>query len=215
MSSVNRVVNAMDYAARDGAASVRELIKRWSGRMYQRGLLDTPFVDSAATGAAVIAEVNHGQWIARCDQCGTPMWVAQSEPMFYCFGCGNQLTGGVPRPVTFPEDWEVIEGLLLERPVDDRKGTNDIDRAFLAFPLAIGAVDGQLVALNRSWTPDESAEDLETQNAMIADLLQTKEGLGMIASATEMRAAYTNAIAYFAEEADLQKQLSKNQQGGS
>lgn len=207
MSSVNRIVSARDYAKREGATSVRDLVKRWSGRMYQRGQLDTPFVDGPLAGTAVAAKINHGQWIAHCDQCGTPMWVDPDEPLFFCYGCGNRITGGRPRPVLFPEPQirEQIERLLLERPVDDRKGTNDIDRAFHALPLAIGAVDDQLIALDRSWNPQESIKDLTTQNALIKLLIKEREELGLSPDKRSVRDAYKDAISYFAVESEKKK----------
>jgi hypothetical protein len=197
---MNRIVSAKDYARREGAKSVRELVKRWSGRMYQRGQLDTPFVDGPLAGEPVFAKINHGQWIAHCDQCGTPMWVDADEPLFYCYGCGNRVTGGKPRPVIFPskQEQDAIERLLLERPVDDRKGTNDIDRAFHALPMAIGIADGELVALDRTWEPHESVKDLQAQNALIEPLMKEREKLNLHPDSKAAREAYQEVLGHFA-----------------
>lgn len=202
-----RIITGKDYAKREGVKTVKELVKRWSGRMYQRGQLDTPFKDGPTAGKAVTAEINHGQWIARCDQCATPMWVDPDEPILYCFGCGNRHTGGRARPVLFPSATEraEIEALLLERPVDDRRGTNAIDRAFHALPLAIGLVDGKLVALDRSWKPEESAEDLRAQNALIEPLVKAREALGLTTDQVPAKEAFMNALGHFARERDIKE----------
>lgn len=201
------IITGKDYAKREGVKTVKELVKRWSGRMYQRGQLDTPFKDGPTAGRAVTAEINHGQWIARCDQCATPMWVDPDEPIFYCFGCGNRHTGGRARPVQFPSAAEraEIEALLLERPVDDRRGTNAIDRAFHALPLAIGLVDGNMVALDRSWKPEESAEDLRAQNALIEPLVKAREALGLTTDQVPAKEAFMNALGHFSRERDIKE----------
>jgi hypothetical protein len=181
--------------------------------MYQRAQLDTPFKEGKPAGKPVVAEINHGQWIARCDQCSTTMWVDPDDPLFYCFGCGNQITGGRPRPVIFPsaEDRAVIEALLLERPVDDRRGTNNIDRAFHALPLAIGAVGGELVSLDRSWKPEESIEDLRTQNKLIEPLMQMRGAVGLKTQQVPARQAFLEAVGHFALERERQRVEKKDE----
>lgn len=165
-----KIITAKDYLARSRARSVRQRIKMLSGQMYQRALLETPFQDTEARGTPVFAEVDHGQWLALCE-CSGAEAVDYEEPIFFCFHCGNRANGGHPRPVIFPTAREEIERLLLERPVDDRMGTNEIDRAFLAKPMAFGVVGEEFVTLNRSWRVTESVEDLRAQNALIAPLL--------------------------------------------
>jgi hypothetical protein len=199
MSSVNRIITAKDYAIRERAKTVREMVKRWSGRMYQRGQLDTPFVDGPSAGTALAAKINHGQWVAHCDQCSTPMWVDPDDPFMYCYGCGNRITGGRPRPVLFPEPKirQEIESLLLQRPVDDRRGTNDIDRAFNSLPLAIGLIDDQVITLDRSWEPHEQLEDLRSQNALIEPLIAMRAEAGMSAERTTAMAAFKETVNHF------------------
>lgn len=211
---VNRIISAKDYAKREGVSSVRELVKRWSARMYQKGQLDTPFVDGPSVGKALVAKINHGQWIAHCDQCRTAMWVEPDDPFLYCYGCGNRITGGRPRPVIFPdpEVREKIEQILLERPVDDRKGTNDIDRAFTALPLAIGVVEKQLVALERSWKPEETVEMLMQQNGLIDPLMQKREELGLKPTEKPAFDAYKEAFGYFAKEVEILKPIIVDQE---
>ena len=53
------------------------------------------------------------------------------------------------------------------RPVDETMGTNAIDKAFNAKPLAFGLVHGKFAALDRSWKPSESIEDLYDQNLSV------------------------------------------------
>jgi len=173
---MDRIIQAKDYAAREGARSVKERIARLSSQLVQRRLLDTPFVGGAPVGQPVTAEVNHGQWMAFCE-CGGAEAVDADEPLFYCFNCGNRAVKGRPRPVLFPsqQEREEIERLLLERPLEDGGGANEIDRVFLARPLA-GVVEGTPVVMHRSWTPEETVEELRRQNGMIAALEEQKSG---------------------------------------
>jgi hypothetical protein len=166
------IIRTKDYLVRNRARTVRERIKLLCGQMYRKGMLDMPFQDTAAVGAPVIAEINHGQWVAFCG-CGGAESVDWDEPIFYCFHCGNRSTHGKPRPVVFPEPAlrAKIEALLLDRPVDDAMGTNAIDQAFMAKPLAVGVVGDKLVALERSWKPGESIEELLEQNLLIDELV--------------------------------------------
>ncbi len=174
---MNRLIKASDYNIRYQARSVRHRISLLSGKLYRRGMLETPFRDEPAAGQPVFAHVDHGQWIARCDDCGGPEAVDYDEPIFYCFSCGNRAVGGRPRSVIFPEPElrEEIERLLLARPVDDSVGTNEIDRAFSAKPQAIGTVAGELVMLVRSWKLSETVDDLRSQNLFIEELVQQEE----------------------------------------
>jgi len=169
---MNRLIKASDYNVRAGAKSVRQRIQILSGQLYRRGLLETPFRDEAPRGKAVMAEVNHGQWLAFCECRGCEA-VDYEEPIFYCFNCGNRGTGGWPRPVTFPnaKDRMEIERLLLERPVDESAGANEIDRAFMAKARVTGYVGDVYVVLERTWKPSESVYELRKQNQMIKQLI--------------------------------------------
>lgn len=170
---MDRIIRARDYAEREGGRSVVERIARISTQMKARRLLDTPFVGGAPVGKPVTAEVNHGQWIALCE-CGGAEAVDPDEPIFYCFNCGNRSTKGRPRSVVFPQNIEEIERTLLERPLEDGGGANEIDRVFLARPL-VGMVDGQGVVMHRSWKPEETAEELRSQNGMIPELKRQRD----------------------------------------
>jgi len=122
-------------------------------------------------GFAVEAEIEFGQWVGRC-ACGEVEMVDPDEPIFFCFGCGNRSNNGYLRPVIFPAERAMIEQLVLQRPVDDARGLDDLDRAYQAKPLLFAEVleeDGQVVTLplTRSWTPNESVEDLINQNGAV------------------------------------------------
>ncbi len=66
----------------------------------------------------VIAEVNHGRWIVRCE-CGgaEKMW---EEGVFMCQSCWNGNHRHQYRKVVFPKARKQIEGLLSKRPVPNR-----------------------------------------------------------------------------------------------
>lgn len=202
-----RIINAQDYAKRDGCKSTREMIRRWSGKMYQRGMLDTPFKDGKPLGTPLMAEVNHGQWVAQCDQCNTWMPVDMDDPILFCYGCGNRHLGGSPRPVVFPAERAEIEALLLARPVDDRRGTNPIDRAFNALPLALGVVDEQMVSLDRTYKPgEESVEDLRKQNKLIGPLMEAREALGLRPFAGSAKQDHQDVLAALEQRKQARKE---------
>lgn len=80
------------------------------------------------------AEINHGHWIVRCS-CGGAEEADPLEPVFFCLSCGNADAGGHVLEVEFPADREILEGLLLMRPVE-----------------------------NRNWRPGEGVLDLANEN---------------------------------------------------
>jgi hypothetical protein len=49
----------------------------------------------------VTARVDFGRLIADCE-CGGAEYVTPKYPWFFCFSCGNAMTGGRARPVIFP-----------------------------------------------------------------------------------------------------------------
>lgn len=50
----------------------------------------------------VKARIDFGRLIADCE-CGGAEYVTKDYPWFFCFSCGNQITGGCARPVDFSE----------------------------------------------------------------------------------------------------------------
>lgn len=83
----------------------------------------------------VLAEVNHGRWIARCPYCAGAMYVAPGLP-FYCVDCLMVANEGQAMTVVFPEEKERIEALLLARPNP----------------------------ATRNWQPGETVAQLESEN---------------------------------------------------
>jgi hypothetical protein len=168
MESVNYIITAKHYAAREGAANVYERILKLAKKMSQRGT-SLQVAGPDARGFAVFAEIDFGQWLAHCE-CGGAEMVDPNEPIFFCFGCGNRANDGYLRPVIFPKAAEraKIERLVLERPVDDLRGLDDLDRAYQAKPVLFAQIEGELRPLSRSWKPGESLDELKRQNKAVA-----------------------------------------------
>jgi hypothetical protein len=176
MQSLDYIITAKHYAAREGAKTVKERILRIRERLHKNNgiRLTIAEADKAPSGKAVRAEINFGQWIAVCE-CGGAEFVDPDEPLFFCFSCGNRANESRIRPVTFPpkSERELIERLVLERPVDDLRGMTDLERAHQARALIYQQVEteagGASVALplTRCWTPDESLQELTLQNIAI------------------------------------------------
>lgn len=80
---------------------------------------------------AVPAYANHGRWIAECPDCSGAQMASPSDYRFMCNLCANVAVGGAWRPVTWPEERDSIEALLIERPL-----------------------------ANQNWTPGETLDDL-------------------------------------------------------
>lgn len=159
---MDKIINALDYAQREGYKTVKQHTIAWCKNMNKRFKLATPFVDCEPIGKHVKAEVNFGQWIANCE-CGGAESVYVKEPFFYCKTCGNYDNKGKPRPVKFPKNVEEIEKLLLKRPVKQMRGIHYIERNIYAQPL----ISDDIGLLSRSWLPGESTKDLEKENEAI------------------------------------------------
>jgi hypothetical protein len=148
----SKLITAKDVVAPAGFKTQRDWIAFLS--QQQRHQLDTPFTGKVQ-GDPVRARIDFGRWIADCE-CGGAEYVDPEELIFYCFSCGNRRNGGHARPVSFPPNRDEIETIVLERPVDDARGRNKVERALLAKPLAPG--------LSRSWNPGETLGELRAQN---------------------------------------------------
>jgi hypothetical protein len=186
LNSVNRIISAKDYGG-----SARKYIRRQQQLVLAtRGVSMTiKDLDQEPTGSPVRARIWQGQWIAECE-CNGASFVDPDEPIFFCFSCGNRAHGQKPRPVIFPQTFErlEIERLLLERPVNDLAGLNDMERAGMAKPILYVEVevdDGPdidsamqamangkeikprtrklTVPLTRSWEPHQSIADLHRE----------------------------------------------------
>ncbi len=69
--------------------------------------------------ATVLAYVNHGRWLGKCE-CGGAEYVEPDQPIFMCCSCWNAGDAHLWRPVVFPEEQRTIEALLLVRPAEAR-----------------------------------------------------------------------------------------------
>lgn len=189
ISSVNRIISAKDYGgSMTGYLRTQQRNYLKSGRAVN--IVD---LDKGPSGPAVKARIWQSQWVADCE-CNTTMFVDPDEPIFFCFGCANRLHGGRIRPVEFPPkvERELIEALLLERPVIDVAGLTDLERVGLQKPVLFAEVEieeeagleeyasalmkgvpvqevpktvkrTRTLPLTRSWIPSESPADLEAQ----------------------------------------------------
>lgn len=173
MKSVDFIVTAKHYSEREGAGgSVKARILKWREKMHkQKGVVIQIVGLDAPNGEAVKAYIWQGQWIARCE-CGGNEFVDPSEPIFFCFSCGNRGNNQRVRPVEFPDNVEAIEAAVLARPVTDLRGISDLERAGLAQPLIFiekknEADQIEFLPLTRSWNPDETLADLQEQNQVI------------------------------------------------
>lgn len=166
MASLNYIITAKHYCIKDRVATVTERIKKLQ-RDIQQKTNATFYLDvTSVTGRPVYARIEMGQWIADCE-CGGAEFVDPDEPIFACMSCGNRIDSGKMRPVIFPapETRKEVERLVLERPVDDVRGQDDLQRAYKARPLIVlEQPDGRLVGLTRSWNPHETVEDLHREN---------------------------------------------------
>lgn len=78
-------------------------------------------------GKPVKAWIEHNRWVATCE-CGGQEVVDPTDPVFFCWGCGNALNHGQPRPVDFDRDALDAGEILMARPMPetrswDRNGT--------------------------------------------------------------------------------------------
>jgi len=159
------MINYMITAKHYGGSMKKYILKQQADIKRRRGILIPVFdLNNPPVGRPVLARIWQGQWIADCDECNNAMFVDPDEPIFYCVGCTNRRNSHKPRPVTFPEQREEIERLILARPVDDVAGLTDLERAGLAKATIFIEVDGQQKPLVRSWMPGETVQDLKKQN---------------------------------------------------
>lgn len=172
-----------DYiiTAKHYGGSAKHYIKKIQQQIHRRGVAVTVRdLDAEPTGVPVAARIWQGQWIADCE-CMSASFVDPDEPLFFCFGCGNRMNAGKPRPVLFPPESErrEIERLLLERPVDDLAGLTDNERAGMARPvLHVEGENGTLHPLVRAWEPGQSVEDLHNeQDEVIRTWKAVKHGI--------------------------------------
>lgn len=78
-------------------------------------------------GPPLFAQINHGRWVATCDQCTSAQLVSPEDPRLFCVEC---LTPAWRR-VRFPEDVAAVEQEIGALPVRERNWWHpDDDRAW-------------------------------------------------------------------------------------
>ena len=88
--------------------------------------------------ALAYAQVNAGRWIVPCPspRCGGAQYACYEDRRLWCVDCDNAFTHGQWVPVSWPENPEEIEEVLIRRP-----------------------------EYARNWLPGETIEDLLAQDA--------------------------------------------------
>lgn len=175
MNSVSYIVTAKHYAEREGCATVKErILKRREALHKTKNIALNVLGLDKPSGVEVRARIWQGQWIADCE-CGGAEFVEPTEPVFYCFSCGNRDNNNYVRPVEFPAQREEIEAAILARPVHDVRGLTDLERAGLATAAVVVIADGNEYPLVRSWTAGETLDEILEQNAVL-DGVQIEKG---------------------------------------
>lgn len=93
-------------------------------------------VDVSSDFPPVLAEVNHGRWIARCPWCAGAEALWRGQDWFFCCSCGNYPIKGVRLHVKYGQPSDLVESALVVR--EDKRTQN--------------------------WLPDETVDDLEQEN---------------------------------------------------
>lgn len=168
MATVNRIINASDYAARDKVGSVRERIAKIRRNIAKSKGITLNIQFDKISSRPVYARIELGQWCANCE-CGGTEFVYHEEPIFFCFSCGNATDAGQLRPVIFPDvqDRIEIERLVLERPVEERRGLDDLERAHMAVPIIFIETANGVLPLTRTWNAGEPIENLVKENEAV------------------------------------------------
>src|ERR1039458_2633890 len=86
--------------------------------------------------ATAFARVCHGVWIVDCPWCKSAQKASRVDHRFFCVECENNAVKNAWIPVTWPEEWQVIEMLLGSRPIP----------------------------ANQNWFPYETLADLQAEN---------------------------------------------------
>lgn len=128
-------------------------------KSIKNGLFQLRWDGEHVGGAPIVAYVDFGRWLARCE-CGQCNYVDPDDPVMYCARCGNQ-NNGLARPVIFPPpaDRKMIENALIQRTVNENPAAmNIVQAALLATP--------KNPVLTRNWYPGQSVESLIEVNSM-------------------------------------------------
>jgi hypothetical protein len=131
-----KILTARDVASANGYANLttRAWLMRYSAILHDKKVVRFRCNGETMKRYSVHARIDAGRWIADCPICSRSNYVDPSDPIFYCFGCGNQGSGMFV-PVLFPDEETrtEIENLLLARPIlIDLNDTNPISQAINA-----------------------------------------------------------------------------------
>ena len=162
---MDKIIDAKDVMREEGDKDMLSRIRRQNSDRVGRGRARYLINEEIDEGRPVKARIDFGRWIADCE-CGGAEYITPEEPIFFCQSCGNLASDGKLRPVDFPpeEERKEIERLLLERPVEARRGNTRREKAMYSRALA---QDDRGRNLGRSWDPEEDVEDLKRQNDFI------------------------------------------------
>lgn len=165
---MDKIITAKDYCQRDRVGSVKERIVKLVGVFNRKRNIAMRVQVDKLSQRSVYARIELGQWCADCN-CGGTEFVDPDEPIFFCFSCGNRTDNGAMRPVIFPpvEERKEIERLVLERPVDDARGLDDMERAHMAKAVIYIERDGKMLPLTRTWNPGEPISNLVAENEAV------------------------------------------------
>ncbi len=167
--TVNRIITAKDYCKRDRVKNVRDRIAKLRRDMMKKKGIEIFVQFDKVANRPVYARIELGQWCASCE-CGGVEFVDPDEPIFFCFSCGNNTDSGMLRTVIFPsvEERVEIERLVLERPVEERRGLDDLELAHMSRPIIfIDSEGGTALPLTRTWNHGEPIENLVKENEAV------------------------------------------------
>ncbi len=167
--TVNRIITAKDYCKRDRVDNVRDRIAKLRRNVMKKKGVEIRIQFDKFSNRPVYARIELGQWCASCE-CGGVEFVDPNEPIFFCFSCANNVDSGMLRTVVFPavEERMEIERLVLARPVEERRGLDDLERAHMSKPVIfIDMEDGKSLPLTRTWNPGEPLDNLVKENIAV------------------------------------------------
>ncbi len=160
----DEIFTSKHIAERHGLKTGIEWVVLRCSKMNREKKLDTPY-KPGLKGTPVKAFLVQQRWTAFCEcRPGASEYVDPDEKEFYCFGCGNQDTGGHPRAVVFPAEATrlKIEQEIMRRPVKIVDGTTKLERARRALPAKINGK-----AYPRQWEPGISLAELRKDSDKI------------------------------------------------
>lgn len=162
--------------------SHREWILNITARMEQAGSLESAWDGRVGKLnpelADLLAEVEQSRWLAQCPYCASFEGVAPEEKIFFCMVCGMSENDHMALPVVFPEPNMIaqIQAALIERPVHFIPAGTRYERVVRQTPLINVFVDGQSRGLGRNWQPNQTVQDLRTEQDMAIEAWKEWKG---------------------------------------